>query len=112
MNSEIAYTYVTLRYVHDIATGEFINVGIALFAPSVKFVGARCLSRSTRLTSLYPKIDQRYFASILSHVQAQIEIVNRQLQSDPKTVKAKSIEDIASSVFPKDDSSLRWGESG
>jgi hypothetical protein len=61
---------------------------------------------------LYPKIDQRYFASILSHVQAQIEIVNRQLQSDPKTVKAKNIEDIASSVFPKDDSSLQWGESG
>ena len=33
-----AYSYTVLRYVHDTATGEFINVGVALLAPEQKFV--------------------------------------------------------------------------
>ena len=27
------FTYTVLRYVHDIATGEFVNMGVALDAP-------------------------------------------------------------------------------
>jgi hypothetical protein len=34
------YSYAVLRYVHDIGTGEFINVGVVVSAPSVSFVGA------------------------------------------------------------------------
>ena len=112
MTPKISYTYVTLRYVHDVTTREFINVGVVLYAASTKFVGARCLNRSTRLSSLYPGFRQDYFASILSHVQAQIEIINSRLQSDAKSVKAKGIDEIVASVLPKDDSSLQWGESG
>jgi hypothetical protein len=27
------YSFTILRYVHDIATGEFVNMGVALYAP-------------------------------------------------------------------------------
>jgi hypothetical protein len=35
-----AYTYTILRYVHDTATGEFVNVSVALYAPDANFVSA------------------------------------------------------------------------
>jgi hypothetical protein len=36
------FTYTVLRYVHDIATGEFVNMGVALYAPEANYVSAIC----------------------------------------------------------------------
>lgn len=33
MSNKSAYTYTVLRYMHDMATGEFLNAGVALLAP-------------------------------------------------------------------------------
>ena len=33
MNNRYSYSYSVLRYVHDVATEEFINVGVAVFCP-------------------------------------------------------------------------------
>ena len=51
MTSKTPYTYTVLRYVHDIATGEFLNVGVALFAPEPRFVNAVCRTNFARLKS-------------------------------------------------------------
>jgi hypothetical protein len=32
------FTYTVLRYVLDIATGEFVNMGVALYAPEAKYI--------------------------------------------------------------------------
>ena len=37
----IAYSFVTLRYVHDVVTGEFANVGVVLYAPDARLLEAR-----------------------------------------------------------------------
>lgn len=37
-----AYTYTVLRYVHDTTTGEFVNVGVALYAPELRYASALC----------------------------------------------------------------------
>ena len=34
MTAKQPFTYVVLRYVHDVLTGEFVNVGVALVLPS------------------------------------------------------------------------------
>ena len=34
------YTFSTLRYVHDVVSGEFVNVGVALYAPDTRFADA------------------------------------------------------------------------
>ncbi len=47
------YTFTVLRYVHDITTGEFANVGVALFAPEAKYLGAICTPRYGRLTRIF-----------------------------------------------------------
>jgi hypothetical protein len=50
---ETTFTYTILRYVHDIATGEFVNMGVALYAPEAKYVSAICNSRYGRLSKLF-----------------------------------------------------------
>jgi len=33
-----AYSFVVLRYVHDVMTGEFVNIGVALYAPAASIL--------------------------------------------------------------------------
>ncbi len=47
------FTYTVLRYVHDIATGEFVNVGVALYAPEAKYVSALCNPRYSHLSKMF-----------------------------------------------------------
>ena len=34
---KIPYSFSVLRYIHDVVTGEFANVGVVLFAPGQVF---------------------------------------------------------------------------
>ena len=47
------YTFTVLRYVHDITTGEFVNVGVVLHAPKAKFLRAKTL-RIRASASFFP----------------------------------------------------------
>jgi hypothetical protein len=40
MKNQYSYTYTVLRYVHDVTSGEFVNVGVALHAPQARYLGA------------------------------------------------------------------------
>ena len=37
MSNELSYTYTVLRYVHDVMTGEFVNVGLVVHSPAANF---------------------------------------------------------------------------
>ena len=54
-----AYMYTVLRYVHDTTTGEFVNVGVAICAPKVRYASARCRSTYGRLAKVFPGMDGR-----------------------------------------------------
>jgi Protein of unknown function (DUF3037) len=47
------FTYTVLRYVHDIATGEFVNMGVVLYAPEARYVSALCNPRYGRLSKMF-----------------------------------------------------------
>jgi hypothetical protein len=34
------YSFVVLQYAHDVVSGEFVNVGVAVYAPEAKYIGA------------------------------------------------------------------------
>ena len=59
-----AYTFVTLRYVHDVVTGEFANVGIVLYAPDERYLEARFTTSYERLNALFVKIDHANYRSL------------------------------------------------
>jgi hypothetical protein len=42
MNELLSYTYTVLRYVHNTTSGEFVNVGVVLYAPEARYASAVC----------------------------------------------------------------------
>lgn len=104
-----AYTYTLLRYIHDVASGEFANVGIVMLAPDCRFAGARCRKTHGRVSHFFPDMERKGFRSNLSHIEARIESLGDRLQNELSFEEIPmDAERLAKSILPHDDSSLQW----
>ncbi|MCB1633492.1 MAG: DUF3037 domain-containing protein [Xanthomonadales bacterium] len=112
MNNKVSYTYMVLRYVHDVTTGEFVNVGVAMHAPDARFVGALCRNTYGRLNKVFPGVNADHFKSLMRHIQAQFERFGERLSEELPLHRSNSVEDFARTVLPADDSSLQWSPAG
>lgn len=106
------FTYTVLRYVHDIATGEFVNMGVALYAPEAKYIGAICNPRYGRLSKMFLDVNGEHLRSVTRYIQGQFEEQAARLRRElPLVEQPKSIMQIAHGILPRDDSALQWSES-
>lgn len=112
MKRLFSYTYLVLRYVHDTSTGEFVNVGVALYAPEARYASALCRSTYGRLSGVFPGINGEHFKSLMRHIQARFEELGDRLASELPLSQPSSVVDLAQSVLPRDDSSLQWSPLG
>lgn len=107
-----AYSYTVLRYVHDPVTGEFVNVGVALFSPTGKFVGVRCRRARGRLARTFPGINAAAFRSAVVHIESHFKRIARGMDSQLQLEGATNVLTFARSALPTDDSSLQWSPFG
>ena len=107
------YSFIVLRYVHDVMSGEFVNVGVALYAPGAKYIGALCNPRYTRLSRMFLDVDGDYFRGLVRYIETRFEELGDRLKSElPLNALPADITEIARSILPPDDSSLQWSEAG
>lgn len=110
---KVPYSFTVLRYVHDIVTGEFVNVGVVLFAPSAKFLSARCTTRYGRLTKMFSDVNGEHFRRVSRFVQDRLEVAGDRLQKElPLEPSPSSVKGFAGQVLPPDDSSLQFAPEG
>lgn len=108
-----SYTYSVLRYVHDTTTGEFVNVGVAIYSREARYASALCRSTYGRLSKTFPGVDGDVFKSLMRHVQSRIEEMGDRLKNDlPLEGLPASVIEIAHAILPADDSSLQWSPPG
>ena len=107
-----SFTFTILRYVHDIATGEFVNMGVALYAPEAKYVSAICNPRYGRLSKVFLDVNGEHLRGLMRYIQARFEERGVKLSTELPFERPKSIIEIATGILPKDDSSLQWSEPG
>lgn len=112
MSTKYAYTYTVLRYMHDVTTGEFVNVGVALHAPDAPFLGALCRTTYGRLSSAFPGVNGEHFRALMRYIQSQFELLGDRVRDQLKLDGANSVRDFATLVLPADDSSLQWSPEG
>lgn len=98
-NSEIIYACRILRYVYDITTEEFVNIGIVLYNRDTLYFKYK----PQRIYRLFPQVDENYIIKILHHYEDFIKLFNEELSGNGMT-----IEEIFEYILPKDDSSLQW----
>jgi hypothetical protein len=105
------YTYTVLRYVHDISTGEFVNVGVVLHAPQMAFLKAKMRSTYGRLTRVFPDVDGDAFKRTISSVENAIANAGERLDGlFPE--QGASVMELATRALAHDDSSLQWSPLG
>ena len=108
-----AYTYTVLRYVHDTATGEFVNVGVALYSPTSGYAGAICRPTYSRLSKFFPGLQGEWFKSLMRYVQSTFETIGDKLRNELSLeVRPQNVMEVALKVVPMDDSSLQWSPMG
>jgi len=65
-----AFQYTVLRVVPDVERGERVNVGVILYSPERKFLGARIHVNAERIRALAPTLDlpalERHLAALVA----------------------------------------------
>jgi Protein of unknown function (DUF3037) len=106
------YSFVTLRYVHDVVTGEFANVGVVLYAPEQRLLLARFTGSYERLNAIFIKIDHAHFRALMRYLTNRFEELGEDLRDSLERRPMGEIERLVRQVLPPDDSSLQWSEAG
>ena len=60
------YSFVVLRYMHDVFTREFVNVGVLLHAPRIGFLGFEKLPNLDRVKGLFPGLQSDSLRELLA----------------------------------------------
>lgn len=112
MTGKVAYSYTLLRYVHDVMTGEFVNVGVVIFVPSLGSVRFKTRLTIGRLKGVFPDIDRRSFVESMHAVRRGLQWVAKSEISAGFLRSDGDAADIAQRAVPTDDSSLQWSTCG
>lgn len=112
MSKRIPYSYTVLRYVHDVATGEFVNVGVVVASSDASFIGAKFKTAYGRLKKVFPSVDGEQFRSRIRCLQRSFDERRRAAEAELRLSSGAKIHDLVHTILPKDDSSLQWSPSG
>jgi hypothetical protein len=112
MTEKQAYSYTILRYVHDVLSGEAINVGIVLHVPDAGFLKVRTRHTAGRLKSVFPNIDKSAFSEAMKAIERGIATVAKRSRGEPLLALKANALGYAREVLPRDDSSLQWSPIG
>jgi Protein of unknown function (DUF3037) len=112
MTEKKPYTYTVLRYVHDAATAEFVNVGVVIHCPQQRYLGAKLRRTHGRFSDLFPDLDPSAFRSAMSAIDRALKTAGEAYKKDDLFRSDANAASLARSVLPADDSSLQWSPVG
>ena len=61
------YSTITLRYLHDVVTGEFANIGVVLYSAEQRYLEARFTPSYERLNAIFLKIDHLHYRALMRY---------------------------------------------
>lgn len=107
----IPYTYSVIKYVHDPAAGEMLNIGVVLVAPAVQYVAAKIEYRYERLSEAFVNFDgENYKRALRQFEQAAADFKDR-LKAGllPMLAHPSDVEALGAMIWPDRDLSFRLG---
>ena len=93
-----AYTFVTLRYVHDVVTGEFANVGLVVYAPEERYLEARFTSSYERLNALFVKIDHANYRNLIRYLGNRFVELAAEVREGLNLVPVQGIDQLVCAI--------------
>ncbi len=77
----IAYRYRVMRYVHDPAAGEALNVGVLLFAPDCAFLGFQFAATYGRLSDAFVGFDGNAYRRHIARTEGFLGRLSKDVQN-------------------------------
>ena len=112
MTEKQAYSYTVLRYVHDVVSGEALNVGVVMHAPAASFLKVRTRKTVGRLKQAFPDLDPAAFADVMQAVDRGFSAIAKQANEMSLLDARTDARAHALQVLPDDDSALQWSPTG
>jgi hypothetical protein len=106
------YSTITLRYVHDVVTGEFANIGVVLYSPERRYLEARFTTSYERLNAMFLKIDHLHYRALMRYMANRFDEMAADIRDGLHVSPVTALTEIVRQVLPPDDSSLQWSEQG
>lgn len=106
------YSYVVLRYIHDVLTGEFVNVGLVMVVPGRPLILSKSRKTFGRIKSVFPDLDSEAYKGAIDAIERGMRSVQRSLKDEGLFKDGKTAGDYARIALPLDDSSLQWSPVG
>jgi hypothetical protein len=104
-----AYSFSVLRYVHDVVSAEFVNIGVLVYSPSQRFLDIRCSSSYSRTARFFGGIDGTHYRALVRHIEDSVaQIADYYCNSLSFSELPSSIEKVAEMVLSPDDSALQF----
>jgi hypothetical protein len=107
-----SYSNITLRYVHDVVTGEFANIGVVLYVPEQRFLEARFATSYERLNAIFLRIDHLHFRGLMRYMANRFEELGAEIRGGLHVPPVNALSEVVRQVLPPDDSSLQWSAQG
>ncbi|OGU36780.1 MAG: hypothetical protein A2068_09520 [Ignavibacteria bacterium GWB2_35_6b] len=105
-----SYEYQILRYCHDRISGEFVNIGILLFAHSERLLFIKTVDKFHRLSEFFPSSNGRHVKKIIDRLEQTTNKLKKRVDQQFDLDKFTAIEVIANKILPKDDSAFYFSE--
>jgi hypothetical protein len=71
--TKVPYTFTVIRYIHDRAAGEMLNIGVLVYAPAAQFIGFRVEPRFERLSRAFSAFDGDAYRRTLKRLGDSID---------------------------------------
>jgi len=112
MTKKSPYSYTVLRYVHDVTTGEFINVGVVLHVAACRFLRVKTRHTIGRVKDTFPDLDRQAFVSAMKAIDRGIGTIAKQIEAPDLFQPNDDAITVAQRALPLDYSSLQWSPKG
>ena len=112
MTKKEPYNYVVLRYVHDVLSGEFVNVGLVMAVPGRPLIITKARKAFGRIKSFFLDLDSEAYKRAIDAAERGLRLVERSLKSEGLFKGEKNAGDYGRLAVPLDDSALQWSPVG
>lgn len=106
----VAYEYQILRYRHDVATGEFANVGLVYFDPAARVLKVEVVDKYRRLSEFFGQVQGTALLRTLRGIKYELQKTAERLQNELDFARPAAVADITRAVLPPDDNALFFSE--
>ncbi|MBL8204871.1 MAG: DUF3037 domain-containing protein [Blastocatellia bacterium] len=109
----LTYSYCVIKYVHDPAAGEMLNIGVVVWFPAISQLFYKLEMRYERLSKTFVNFDGENFKRTLRHFEIAVETLQQELSGNLFSAEnaVADVKTLIKRVWPDEDLSFQAGSS-